>query len=260
MCGLAVILLAHCRRNNEDFDNIWEIFSENLVQNEQRGKEATGVCIINRDNSFKILKLPIPASEFIKREEYKKNIRKAFNKNTFCIMGHTRKPTKGSVGYSNNNHPIETENIIGIHNGNIKNDDNLFENIHISRKGEVDSEAIFALLGTIPENITRENYCKEISLKVKTIEGNMTTVSFDRRHSNEILLLKRDIPFSMHYEKIYHSLFFSSRYVFLRKAFGRSVITEALESKKGYIFRADDFENIPQRYSSIFKLNNPERI
>ena len=56
---------------------------------------------------------------------------------TVCLLGHTRKPTKGDVGYPNNNH---TKNIIGIHNGTILNDDVLFWGLSMHRNGAVDSE------------------------------------------------------------------------------------------------------------------------
>ena len=63
-----------------------------------------------------------------------------------------------------------------------------------------------------------------------------------------MVVLKHLRPLCLHYEERWQALFFSSRYIFLRKAFGRSVITEALDSGKGYYFDAaqlPDYGNRP---------------
>ena len=60
-----------------------------------------------------------------------------------------------------------------------------------------------------------------------------------RRETNAVLLvLKRGNPLCLHYEPSLKALFFSSRYLFLRKAFGRAVITEALSNETAYLFDA----------------------
>jgi glucosamine 6-phosphate synthetase-like amidotransferase/phosphosugar isomerase protein len=171
-----------------------------------------------------------------------------------ACTGHTRKPTKGEVGHSKNNHPILTKYVIGIHNGEIKNDDDLFGEYSMPRNGQVDSEAIFALLDTVPAPLNGKEYKNRIISIVDRLSGRLTTVSMDMRRPGELLILKRDMPFSMHYEPSLNALFFSSRYVFLRKAFGRSVITEALPTKQGYIFKLDEFDRLENRYSDTFLL------
>lgn len=47
-----------------------------------------------------------------------------------------------------NNHPIRSSQIVGVHNGMLWNDDEIFDDMGINeyRQGEVDSEAIFAAL------------------------------------------------------------------------------------------------------------------
>lgn len=64
-----------------------------------------------------------------------------------CIL-HTRWATKGTVKNNLNNHPIDAHGIVGVHNGVIRNDDAVFDVLGslAERYGEVDSEAIFALL------------------------------------------------------------------------------------------------------------------
>src|SRR6185369_15845697 len=72
---------------------------------------------------------------------------------------HVRDFTKGHPTILANNHPIRHGHVVGIHNGIISNDDELFAR-HALRREEpemtVDSEAIFALVdafGTSPETL-----------------------------------------------------------------------------------------------------------
>ncbi len=58
----------------------------------------------------------------------------------------------------------------------------------------------------------------------------------DLRKPTHLLALKYDMPLCVHYHEPWDALCFSSRYLFLRKAFGRSVITEALSTRHAYLF------------------------
>lgn len=60
---------------------------------------------------------------------------------------HTRWATKGSPENNLNNHPIDVAGIVGVHNGHVSNDNELFSRIDKGayvRAGQVDSEAAFA--------------------------------------------------------------------------------------------------------------------
>jgi len=64
------------------------------------------------------------------------------------LLVHVRDYTKGHPSLIANNHPVRHGSIVGIHNGIIKNDDELFEHYGIARAEPgmtVDSEIIFAL-------------------------------------------------------------------------------------------------------------------
>jgi glucosamine 6-phosphate synthetase-like amidotransferase/phosphosugar isomerase protein len=75
------------------------------------------------------------------------------------VLVHVRDYTKGHPTVLANNHPIRHGRVIGIHNGIIANDDELFARHGLAREEPemtVDSEAIFALvdeLGTSPETL-----------------------------------------------------------------------------------------------------------
>ena len=64
------------------------------------------------------------------------------------LLVHVRDFTKGHPSLSANNHPIRHGSVVGIHNGIIENDDELFTQHRIERaepEMTVDSEIIFAL-------------------------------------------------------------------------------------------------------------------
>lgn len=60
---------------------------------------------------------------------------------------HTRYATLGSPKNNDNNHPIDVNGVVGVHNGHVTNHHELFQKVRgYKRKGQVDSEAIFAYL------------------------------------------------------------------------------------------------------------------
>jgi glucosamine 6-phosphate synthetase-like amidotransferase/phosphosugar isomerase protein len=64
------------------------------------------------------------------------------------LLVHVRDYTKGHPSLAANNHPIRHGSVVGVHNGIIVNDDELFSRLDIPRAEEgmtVDSEIIFAL-------------------------------------------------------------------------------------------------------------------
>jgi glucosamine 6-phosphate synthetase-like amidotransferase/phosphosugar isomerase protein len=69
-------------------------------------------------------------------------------RDTSQLLVHVRDYTKGHPSLAANNHPIRHGSVVGIHNGTIVNDDELFARYEIARAAAemtVDSEIIFAL-------------------------------------------------------------------------------------------------------------------
>lgn len=237
MCGLAGMLLYSTQRSDKEWMELREVFSRMLVFNEERGREASGVALISRDGILRLFKQPVPASQLVKMEPYQ-DIMASIGPETTCLLGHTRAPTKGSRWNNANNHPLLVGQTVGIHNGIIDNDDDLFIRSGFSRAGEVDSEVIFSLLDRIGPISNNGSYSSVVQRQVSLLEGFFATLSLDLRRPTRLLVLKHLRPLCLHYEKRLNALFFSSRYLFLRKAFGRAVITEALEAERGFIFDA----------------------
>ena len=127
---------------------------KNLVDNlfifsATRGKEAAGIAIQNNEN-IDVLKEAGSPSEFIKKDSYKQLLKKVFNKSSddnLSLIGHSRLVTNGLTSQSYNNQPVIVPKIVGVHNGIITNDKELWEfNKDIEREYVVDTEIIFKLL------------------------------------------------------------------------------------------------------------------
>ncbi|HEY76689.1 MAG TPA: hypothetical protein G4O00_11010 [Thermoflexia bacterium] len=189
----------------------------------------------------------------MRSEDYRRLL-STVNDETVCILGHTRMPTKGDPLRNVNNHPLRTEHVVGIHNGVISNDDELFARLGLPRAGEVDSEIAFRLLDTVDPIQSDGRYPKLLEETTRLLEGTYAILAVDLRRPTGLLAMKRLRPLCLHYEPAWKALFFSSRYLFLRRAFGRAVVTEALESGYGYYFDALRLPELGNRPVFTFPL------
>lgn len=114
-----------------------------LLGIEERGQDATGAAWrVPNNNAFCIQKQDVTATEFVRRLCPARSAR--------SMVLHTRAATQGHPRHRVNNHPIAVAGgqVVGVHNGMIWNDQELFWDMGMSahRIGEVDSEAIFAAI------------------------------------------------------------------------------------------------------------------
>jgi asparagine synthetase B (glutamine-hydrolysing) len=119
---------------------------------ETRGKDSSGLCSLNhKNNSFDIIKGPIPANELLKRNKVKDTLDNIFSiendDKLKLAFGHARLVTNGTQLEAENNQPVIKDDIICIHNGIVVNVDELWEN-HPSlvRENEIDTEVLPALI------------------------------------------------------------------------------------------------------------------
>jgi glucosamine--fructose-6-phosphate aminotransferase (isomerizing) len=90
------------------------------------------------------------------------------------ILIHVRDYTKGHPRIAANNHPIRHGSVVGIHNGIIENDDEIFTRHGFERaepEMTVDSEAIFALVNSRPGDLS----------VLEDLRGAMATAWLDER-------------------------------------------------------------------------------
>lgn len=263
MCGLAGVVIGS-RKNGRDLDAIKKLFTECLLANEERGREATGAAILN-DSAVYVEKAPVTASEFVKSRAYS-DFLGLIGPDADIVLGHARKPTKGSPRDNNNNHPIIVGDIIGIHHGMITNDDEIFleqselEGRSERRIGSVDSEAIFNLIAGLDSSLSLGEYIWELRDAASRLAGSYTTLFVNRKRPKQLFLLKYDNPISLHYSHDLNALFFSTNYLFLRKTFGKEVVNETLPGKRGYVFHSNllsDFKSNPMLQFGLKTIKSP---
>lgn len=121
-------------------------------ESQARGSRASGVTFTT-PKEVAVIKKDLSAREMCDRKAYREACKKYMRQERLLsIVGHCRAPTKGSERDNNNNHPIVANRVIGVHNGIISNDDELFRQYgqiaggEWRRSGMVDSEIIFRLL------------------------------------------------------------------------------------------------------------------
>ena len=141
MCGIGGFCLSPSEHGKIDSDHLAAMLLLNL---EVRGRHATGQAWRDGKGQIRTRKAPVAANAWVKRGEHKSG--------AGTRILHTRYATQGSPENPVNNHPIVTGRITGTHNGTLSNDDALFDLLGSQRIGEVDSEAIFAVLehGKLP--------------------------------------------------------------------------------------------------------------
>jgi len=138
MCGIAGYCL---NPKDHQSTNTTSLAGQMLLDIEHRGQHATGAAWINSTSGNRVIsKAPISASQYLP----KVGARLCLNAATAIL--HTRWATQGNPSNTDNNHPIPRGNIVLTHNGHISNDIALFKQLNVKRRGQVDSEAVAALL------------------------------------------------------------------------------------------------------------------
>lgn len=162
MCGIGSVTFLKSDKNPEvsKRNKMAQILTgEILIETLPRGKDATGVALLHENKSFAYLKGGLPSPEMVAvvddKEEYPHNWETlldhwdSYHSPVVNILAHVRKATQGDSHNEHNCHPITRGSIVGIHNGGLDNDKTIMEALKDKvedRKGECDSEALFALM------------------------------------------------------------------------------------------------------------------
>jgi len=149
MCGIfGIISYSNDKRYLAELDHIKEMTANLLSTAQDRGTDASGICLVTPTKRAIVYKARMPGKDLPTSYGYIKLMQHlTFKTNFRCLFGHTRAQTKGTEYKNVNNHPIVADRVIGVHNGMISNDDDLFSiNKDMERSGKVDSEVIFRLI------------------------------------------------------------------------------------------------------------------
>jgi glucosamine--fructose-6-phosphate aminotransferase (isomerizing) len=160
----------------------------------ERGADAVGYAWRAESPAVAIHKQRSGASELLDRIEIPGQATQ--------VLVHVRDYTKGHPRIEANNHPIRHGAVVGVHNGIIVNDEEIFERYGFGRaepEMTVDSEAIFALA---------ERF--EGSSKVlEQLRGSMATAWLDERRPG-VVFLARSVGRPLWVGRGKHEMFFAS--------------------------------------------------
>jgi len=146
-----------------------------LMYNEERGKDACG--FYNHDTS-------IPFEDRIFKIEglvSKKMIPSIGLKETNLFIGHVRAATQGHAKTISNAHPFIFNNIVGVHNGTVKNWTILKREHKLSDEVNMDSKTFFAYLDKYEDT--------EI---LSQFEGAANLVWVDKKDKNTMYIFKHE--------------------------------------------------------------------
>lgn len=204
MCGI-VVGLAFGKLSKED-EAIRQIIlriltTEMLVLTEDRGKDATGASLLFNDGNFTGMKRGEKASKFLATFGESKDcyggllkIWKKHSEPARVYLGHCRAGTTGDKEDNENNHPIKIRNLVGIHNGVIKNHEVIFDKLKCGRDGKVDSEAIFRLFEYYT-NKGKEPFTMEMLQNiVSRLEGQFAVTLFNADNLEQVPVFRDGRP------------------------------------------------------------------
>lgn len=154
MCGIFGVIYGE----NSSFTPISTklVINELFKLSESRGREASGMALLS-DNTIFVGKYALPASEMIRRKEYKRIFKEILPENSasgnekarypISIIGHSRLVTNGGQQIHDNNQPVISSGMVGIHNGIVTNVDDLWAKLPLlERKYQVDTEVLLSLI------------------------------------------------------------------------------------------------------------------
>lgn len=141
-----------------------------FLLSESRGKEAAGISVLS-DGVITVYKQPSSASTLLKTREYKRLFedKGALEGIPYFVMGHARLVTNGSLEVNENNQPVVKDGLVGIHNGIIVNEEELWAEFPLlKREYEVDTEVLLALLGMfLKQGYTLDKAAQETFTRIK---------------------------------------------------------------------------------------------
>lgn len=206
MCGIAQVAFLDTDKKPQRAvaDKVTQILmGELLIATLSRGKDATGVALAHEDKSYAFLKGGWESPKMVNVVRDKTSFPdnwealldrwSNFRSPVVNAIGHVRKETKGYSWNNDNCHPIHRNNIIGVHNGQAENDTEILEMLEgkvEKRKGECDSEAIFALMESMGNNMDwTPEMVKELCGQ---LSGAFAVLAFNRLFPHKHILFRNN--------------------------------------------------------------------
>jgi glutamine---fructose-6-phosphate transaminase (isomerizing) len=154
MCGIFGIVINE--RSGFTPQLVKRAINDLFKLSESRGKEAAGIAVSD-SGSIQVFKDAVPASILLKNKSFqhffddylKRNSNERFTAlaKPLAMIGHSRLVTNGAMEIHANNQPVISSGIVGIHNGIIVNDADLWRaNPSLPHHLDVDTEVMLAMI------------------------------------------------------------------------------------------------------------------
>ena len=261
MCGIFGISFK--KNNNQlDLSTLKKDIDILAKKSQQRGSDTFGI-LIKDENNNSIYKINEDPAKAINRKDYKSFLNKKINNKSkvLNIMGQTRLVTNGSKFSDQNNQPLITDKIIGVHNG-------IFVNFELDKNAEKtknyesisvksDSLKFFEQLSNIPEN---NDFIYNYKIILGKMRGNYT-IAFTLKNYNEIILSSNCGSLFYFYDSDKNLLSYASEKKILYEYLVQSDLIQVLGIKikkdqiKQCLNKTIIFNNINNSIK-IFKLND----
>lgn len=170
MCGIWGVV---SKRKTISTDTIKAMVRELMLLSETRGKEASGIAVLNSDR-LAVMKRSMAANKLLGTEEYAQFVKRNIKSNEeLLIIGHSRLITNGTK--PENNQPVVKHKIAMVHNGIIVNDNELWkQNTGLNREYEVDTEIVVELFHKYLQEMNIGNALGQV---YNQIQGMASTIS-----------------------------------------------------------------------------------
>lgn len=178
MCGHVGVLTNKITLDHRKF------FEEGLYSDALRGHHGTGMAIVKKDDTIKVVRKAVTALDFLDMNKVSRTLIDHCSTARF-LMGHNRRATKGAH-INKNTHPFRHGKITMAHNGSLRNQTLLPDH----SKFVVDSDNIAYSLDKIGVEETVRNLVGSYSLVWHNSEDN--TVNFIRNDERPMSLATVD--------------------------------------------------------------------
>lgn len=229
MCGIVVgLAFGKLAKKDEDIrQRLMRYFTtELLIQTEDRGKDATGAAVLFDDTHFMGIKRGEKCSEWLAKfgesSEYFGSLLKVwrnYEQPARIYLGHCRQGTIGDKEENANNHPLKIGNIVGVHNGSIKNHREIIEHLGCKRDGQVDSEVIFRMFAHFTNNGAEPftlDMCQQI---VDRLDGEYAVVAYNANNLEQVPVFRDRRPIEFVLIKPFGLLFIVSEIKFWNEVY-----------------------------------------
>ena len=145
MCGIFGLVAVDERRLTREA--IRQLAHQLLRFSERRGSEAAGMAV-RTGARLDYYKTAAAGRRMWRQEEFQAFLTAALGTpGPVALLGHSRLVTNGTQGIDRNNQPIESSRLVGVHNGIVVNDAEIWHgHPELVREREVDTEVIYKLL------------------------------------------------------------------------------------------------------------------